>query len=151
MILCNQCLSLLTLRDRTPLRLGVLDTTLYDKVCQLFATGRWFSWSTMVSSTNKTNRHDITEILLKVALSTIKPTQIYWDIFIKMQEIKKYFSCSGILQDYKDNWCHIFLKYFFKKMFVFCSIKKLNYLTSIYYYRKLIKKKQTTKQFISHL
>jgi hypothetical protein len=27
-----------------------------------------------VSTTNKTDRHDITEILLKVALSTIKPT-----------------------------------------------------------------------------
>jgi hypothetical protein len=28
-----------------------------------------------VSSTNKTDRHDITEILLKVALNTIKPNQ----------------------------------------------------------------------------
>jgi hypothetical protein len=32
--------------------------------------GRWFS---AVFSTNKTDRHDITEILLKVALNTIKP------------------------------------------------------------------------------
>ena len=48
---------------------GVLDTTLCNKVCQLlFATGRWFS---PVSSTNKTDRHDRTEILLKVALSII--------------------------------------------------------------------------------
>jgi hypothetical protein len=31
-------------------------------------TGQWF---TPVSSTNKSDRHDITEILLKVALSTI--------------------------------------------------------------------------------
>jgi hypothetical protein len=30
-----------------------------------------------VSSTNKTDHHDITEILLKVALNTIKPNQIY--------------------------------------------------------------------------
>jgi hypothetical protein len=29
-----------------------------------------------VSSTNKTDRHDITEILLKVALNTIKQTNI---------------------------------------------------------------------------
>jgi hypothetical protein len=29
---------------------------------------------TLVSSTNKTDRHDITEILFKVALSTIKQT-----------------------------------------------------------------------------
>jgi hypothetical protein len=34
-------------------------------------TGQWFSPGSPVSSTNKTDRHDITEILLKVALSTI--------------------------------------------------------------------------------
>jgi hypothetical protein len=33
--------------------------------------GWWFSPGTSVSSTNKTDRHDITEILLKVALDTI--------------------------------------------------------------------------------
>jgi Trp operon repressor len=31
-------------------------------------TGRWFSPGILVSSTNKTDHHDITEILLKVAL-----------------------------------------------------------------------------------
>ena len=31
----------------------------------------------MASSTNKTDRHDITEILLKVALNTIKQTYLY--------------------------------------------------------------------------
>jgi hypothetical protein len=36
-----------------------------------------------VSSTNKTDRHDITEILLKVALSTIKQTHIYPIIFFR--------------------------------------------------------------------
>ena len=36
-------------------------------------TGLWFS---LVSSTNKTDCHDITEILLKVALNTIKPNKI---------------------------------------------------------------------------
>jgi hypothetical protein len=35
------------------------------------ATGRWFSPGTPVSSTNKTDRHDIAEILLKVALNTM--------------------------------------------------------------------------------
>jgi hypothetical protein len=35
---------------------------------------RWFSPGVPVSSTNKTDRHDITEILLKVALSTINQT-----------------------------------------------------------------------------
>ena len=47
---------------------------LCDNVCQWLATGRWFSPGPVVSSTNKTDRHDITEILLKVALNTIKQT-----------------------------------------------------------------------------
>jgi hypothetical protein len=34
----------------------------------LLAHGRWFSPGTPVSSTTKTGRHDIAEILLKVAL-----------------------------------------------------------------------------------
>ena len=38
------------------------------------ATGQWFSTGTPVSSTNKTDRHDTSEILLKVALNTIKQT-----------------------------------------------------------------------------
>jgi hypothetical protein len=41
---------------------SILDTTLCDSVCQCIP----------VSSTNNTDRHDITEILLKVALNTIK-------------------------------------------------------------------------------
>ena len=34
----------------------------------------WFSLGTPVSSTNKTDRHDVTKILLKVVLSTITLT-----------------------------------------------------------------------------
>ena len=47
-------------------RITLLYTTLCDKVCQ------W--WFSPVSSTNETDCHDITEILLKVALSTINQT-----------------------------------------------------------------------------
>jgi hypothetical protein len=39
-------------------------------------TGRWFSPDTPVSSINQTDRHDITEILLKVALSTLTLTHL---------------------------------------------------------------------------
>jgi hypothetical protein len=54
-------------------------TTLCDNVCQWLATGRWFSLGPPFSSTNKTDRHDIAEILLKVAFNTIKPNQTeYW-------------------------------------------------------------------------
>jgi hypothetical protein len=56
-------------------------------------TGRWFSPGSPVSSINKTDWHDITEILLNVALNTIKqtnkiiifmkkvPLQNNWDLF----------------------------------------------------------------------
>ena len=43
----------------------------YD--CQWLATGGWFTPDNPVSSTNKTDCHDITEILLKVAFNTINP------------------------------------------------------------------------------
>ena len=55
---------------------GVLDTTLCDKVFQWLATRRSFSPGPPVYSTNKTDCQDITEILLKVALNTIKQTSI---------------------------------------------------------------------------
>ena len=42
---------------------GVFNTTLYDKVCQLLAAGQWIS---PVSSINKTDYQDITELLLRV-------------------------------------------------------------------------------------
>ena len=70
--LCNQWLSTLILWVRISTRTRC--TTLCAKVCQWLATGRWFSPATPVSSTNKTDRHDITEILLKVPLNDIKQT-----------------------------------------------------------------------------
>ena len=56
--LCNQCLSSLKLWVRIPLRRCELGTTLCDKICQWLATG-------LVFSTYNTDRHDMTEILLK--------------------------------------------------------------------------------------
>jgi hypothetical protein len=43
-------------------------TAASDKVYQLLAHGQWFSPGTSASSTTKSGRHDIAEILLKVAL-----------------------------------------------------------------------------------
>ena len=54
-----QCLLPLTLWVRIPLRRGVLDTPLCDRVYEWFAPWWWFS---PVSSTIKTDRRDITEI-----------------------------------------------------------------------------------------
>ena len=64
---CNQCLStLMWVRISTRARC--------DKVCQWHDTGRWFSPGSPVSSTNTTDRNDITVVLLNVALNTIKQT-----------------------------------------------------------------------------
>jgi hypothetical protein len=48
----------------------------YHKVRQWLATVRWFSPGSPVSSTKKTDRDDLTEILLKVTLNTIKPKDL---------------------------------------------------------------------------
>jgi hypothetical protein len=53
-------------------------STLCDKVCQLLTTGWWFSLGTTVSSTNKTYRYDITEILLKVVINTINQPMFFF-------------------------------------------------------------------------
>ena len=78
----------------------VLDKTLCDKVCQWIATG--FLWVLRFSFTNKSDRHDITEILVKVALNTINFKKklhrfacfcslcIYCSDFLRFQWIKTY-------------------------------------------------------------
>ena len=79
--LWNRCLLPLTLRVTIPLRWGVLNTALCDKVCQWLVAGRGVSQGTPVSSTNKTDLNDITEILLKVALNTINQTYSFVLLF----------------------------------------------------------------------
>ena len=70
--LCNQCLSPLMLWVRISIRARC--TTLCDKY--------------PVSSTNKTDRHDVTEILLKVALNTIKQTNKD-ELFLLLHKLKR--------------------------------------------------------------
>ena len=102
--LCDLCISPLMLWVRISIRARC--TALYDKVCQWLATGRWFSPNPPVSSTNKTDHHDmpITEILLKVALITIKQThkqteakycrRLHWKACSTFQSIRKSISPS---------------------------------------------------------
>ena len=52
--------------------LGAASVTVY----QLIPHGRWFSLGTPASSITKTGRHNIAEILLKVALKHQKSNQI---------------------------------------------------------------------------
>ena len=102
--LCNQCLSPLTLWVWIPLMVSVLDTTLCDKVCQWLAAGRGFSPGNPVSSINKTDRHDITEILLKVVLNTITLTP-NWSI-MHCQKIVLF--CNEELLNWKKKWDFLF-------------------------------------------
>ena len=83
------------------LRRVVLYTTLYDKVCQWFATDLWFSPSTPVSSTTKTDNDDITEyfelfilvIVLSVLLWFTTASDYTFGIFkLFLCNIKKYYS-----------------------------------------------------------
>ena len=73
-----------------------------DKVYQLLAHGRWFSPGTPASSTTKTGRHDITEILLKVALNTKNQNKINnhdFDLIVTIQR-----NCIRGLHDGWHRW-----------------------------------------------
>ena len=61
---------------------GILDTTLCNTVCQWFAAGQLFSLITPICPTNKTHRHDIIGLVLKVALNTIYPSPLFYDFSI---------------------------------------------------------------------
>jgi hypothetical protein len=66
---------------------------------QWLTAGRWFSPGASVSSTNKTDRHDITEILLKVALNIInQPNQPSLKCKNYLIEEEKYNSLSSRLK-----------------------------------------------------
>ena len=81
-IFAKQCLSPLILWVRIPFGRGVLDTTLYDEDCQWLATGRWFSLGAPVSPNNKTDHHNIAEVLLKEVLNTINLPHPLNSVFI---------------------------------------------------------------------
>jgi hypothetical protein len=56
-----------------------------ENVYQLLAHGRWFSPGTPASSTTKTGRHDIAEILLKVALKHQKSINQSYTKFLVLE------------------------------------------------------------------
>ena len=73
----NRCFLTTKVVSSNPVHGEVYSTQQYviKLLSDLRQVGRTFSPSTPVSSTNKTDRHDIAEILLKVSLSTINQTQ----------------------------------------------------------------------------
>ena len=70
-----------------------------DKVYQLLAHSRWFFQGTPASSTTKTGRHDITDILLKMALNIINQIYMVDRCAIDMSDSRK-MKISTLLVDY---------------------------------------------------
>ena len=56
---------------------GVLNTTLCDQVYQWLVAGLWFSPSTPISSTNKTNHHDIIQNIVESGVKHHNPPHIF--------------------------------------------------------------------------
>ena len=77
-----------------------------DKVYQLLAHGRWLS---PASSTTKTGRHDISEILLKVALNTNNQSIIIVYIKINIFAICNQLLQNNLLHYSSDQFKHILL------------------------------------------
>ena len=84
-----------------------------DKVYQLLAHGWWFSPGTPSSSTTKTGRHDIAEILLKVALNnknqSINQSFIWFWWVVLMNSLGKFLSEKWIalLCNYYCFWHYV--------------------------------------------
>ena len=107
-------------------RRGVLDTTLCDKFCQWLVTGRRFSL--VFLHHNKTDLHDIAEILLKVALNTITqpdPIQLYFfyggqvtsiHVHVTLYSTDMYLKCCYFYNDIRS-----FLSADFEHFIVFSS------------------------------
>jgi hypothetical protein len=88
-ITCNQCPSPCTnVASLNPAHgeVYVMQHYVIYIVCQWLAAGGWLSPGTQISSTNKTDRHDITKILLKVALNTITLTKWHHDQMMQTWE-----------------------------------------------------------------
>ena len=80
-----------------------------DQVYQLLVHGRWFSPGTPASSTTKTGRHDIAEILQKVALNSKNHHQIIIIMFIMAYWIVDYHFLHNIHIHHGEVWVHIYV------------------------------------------
>jgi hypothetical protein len=91
---------------------------------QLLATGRWFSPGTPVSSTNKTDHHYITDILLKVALDTItQPHTQKWSSNLDL--VNTIISLYREKGDYSlTPWPNLYLSYWREITNIFWNVRK---------------------------
>jgi hypothetical protein len=100
-----------------------------------FVTGWWFSLGTLVSSINKTDSHDITEISLKVVLNTITPRPNYCINYASSstyrskhnEALKQVFSVNADYQ--KLNICFTFFQDL--SSFVTKSIKEIEHVMNV--------------------
>jgi hypothetical protein len=108
--LCNQCPSPLKLWVLIPL---MAKCTFCDEVCQWLAAGLLFSSDTSVSTTNKTECHDITAILLKVVLVIITLTLFFLWLMTLIPACSDVYSIHFDLTEFFSNlWFMIFFSYF---------------------------------------
>jgi hypothetical protein len=110
----------LTLCVRITLWRGLLDITLYDKVCSWLVAGRWFSPGTPVSSTNIADHHFYIYALLIV----VCPFVLFLLVIV-----------LSVLLRYTDSDCplgisKLFLYYYFCSMFDSNSLKTYLFITN---------------------
>jgi hypothetical protein len=96
-------------------------TAASDKAYQLLAYGWWFSPCTPASSTTKTSRHDIAEILLKVVLNTkIKSNQnqshsdsLSSSLVDQLKQLHSFQSCPATDKAFRSCYSNITLLKFY--------------------------------------
>ena len=92
--------------ERSYYRTSIVTNTLVWIVSDVFyiatpryATGRWFSLGPPISSTNKTDHHDITALLLKMSLNTIKQRHGRWCGSLQMYSVLQHLVTNGCWYD----------------------------------------------------
>jgi hypothetical protein len=93
------CKSPLTFWVRIALRRCMLNATLWYKFCQWLVAGRWFSLGTPLSSTNKSDSHDVDRYEI-----TISQMTIYMLLFTEM--FSYLYHCLDFYRIWLYKWKH---------------------------------------------
>jgi len=123
---------------------------LCDIVCQLLVIGRWFSPDTTVSSTNKTDCHDITEILLKEVFNTINQPIVTFTnfVYVWVNIERSYHATQGDA----FNLFYLYFQIYLAVYFVFADlILFAQYLWYRRTKRMQMKRQENGLSFLAHL